>query len=149
MIKTVLKAGTPKIFREKKGLSFTPVAAEVLLQKAGILTEGLVQHQVGNKSVFSGSTMLTIDLNAFQTQFRRETDRQSLLNHLKTSIFFRLALLRLARREAQSRCGDGLLGEVRTELEFKIEHDALLVDIDVLGDVIARTADDFGHGDSQ
>ncbi len=148
MIKSVTKAGIPKIFKETKGMSLTPVAGEVLMHQAKIMSEGIVQQNIGGKQVYSGSTMLTIDLTRFGQQFQVETNRDNLLRHLKTSLFFRLAVLRLARKEAVVRCTKGLLGEVRTELEFKIERDQLLVDIDVLGDVQSNTAEDFGHGDA-
>ena len=148
MIKSIKKASLPRLFKENKVVSLTPVAADVLVHQAEILSEGLVQHDVGGKNVYSGSTMLTIDLALFGQQLRCVEERRSLLTQLKTSIFFRLAVLRLARKEAEARCQNGLLGEVRTELEFTIEQDSLLVDIDVLGDVEVKTAEDFGHGDS-
>ncbi|MBN2524959.1 MAG: hypothetical protein JXR76_01110 [Deltaproteobacteria bacterium] len=147
MIRTVKKANNPRIFKNIEGVSLTAVASDVLVKHARILSEGLVQQNVGGKCVYSGSTMLTIDLTKFQSQFRSGAARQQLVKHLGNSLFFKLAVLRLARKEAENRCRNGLLCEVRTELEFKIEQDLLLVDIDVLGDVQAKTAEDFGHGE--
>lgn len=147
MIRSVKKAKNPRILKGIHGWSLTAVASEVLVKQAEIVSEGMVQQNVGGKHVYSGSTMLSIDLTRFQAQFRSDDERCKLVEHLNHSVFFKLGVLRLARREAEARCVTGSLCEIRTELEFKIEQDLLLVDIDVLADVQARTAEDFGHGE--
>lgn len=135
VLKNIKKAGMPRLIRNTQGTALTKIADEVLLHSASIITEGYIDRKVSAEDVYSGSTMLTIDLMPFCKQFPVGMEMYLVVEHLKKSIYFRLGLMRLARREAESRSPNVLLGELSTELEFRIEQKMLLIDIDVLGKV--------------
>lgn len=143
------KAGLPKLIRNMSGVALTQIADEVLMHQAKVLTEGAVEKGVGGKDIYAGSTMITIDLGPFRSQFSEENWKQVLLGHLRNSIYFRLSVMRMARREAELRCEKGLLGELRTELEFTIEQELLLVDIDVLGILEQAHLEDASSGETR
>ncbi|MBN2343076.1 MAG: hypothetical protein JXX29_03530 [Deltaproteobacteria bacterium] len=142
------KAGLPRLIRTQHGIGLTHIADEVLLHHSSVISEGTVAAELEHGPVYSGSTMLTIDLHPLQEQFRGSDWPQQLVRHLEHSIYFRLAVMRLARREAEQRCLNGLLGELKTELEFTIERETLLVDIDVLGCVQRLPVEDAGSGEN-
>ena len=78
--------------------------------------------------------MLTIDLGRLHLKGVIPGEGlETLIAHLKNSVFFRLRLMRMARQEAERRCAPNLICSLSTELEFTIEQESLLIDIDVIG----------------
>lgn len=115
------------------GRTLTSFANEVLLSEASVVSEGAVTNgDRDGEKIFCGSTMVTIRFADLDLDPVDENGgRESLLVALKKSISFHVRLLRLARREAELRCAPYLPVKMSTELEFTIEDDALLVDIDI------------------
>jgi hypothetical protein len=115
------------------GRTLTSFANEVVLREASVVSEGTVTTgERDGEKYFSGSTMVTIRFTDLDLDpFDGNGGREALIEALKKSISFHIRLLRLARREAEQRCTPYLPVQMSTELEFTIEGDALLVDIDI------------------
>jgi hypothetical protein len=128
-IRPIRKSGTPGVQRDIIARGLAPLADDVLLSAAAIVSEGKLEAD-GDDTVYAGSTMVTIDL---PSAVRPDTDRTRLVNQLQRSIGFQLRLMRLARQEAERRSVPLLLGPLEAESSFRLEGDRLLIDIDVFG----------------
>ena len=116
-----------------KGNVLCKSADEIVLSKARVVSEGEVSTDSPDGPVFRGSTMLDVNFNDLKIAPGDDVvrTRELFIAMLRRSIAFNIRLLRLARREAELRCSPWLPRSMETELEFKIEGDRFLVDIDV------------------
>ncbi|MBN2804900.1 MAG: hypothetical protein JXR91_17525 [Deltaproteobacteria bacterium] len=141
MMKPIKKAGTPSIFKYFQTQGLSQAAYEIVLGFADIKSEGYVNSELTIGDVYSGSSMVTVDINSLFSDIKipskRELIAKDLLKHLKQSIPFRLSLMRLARREAEQRSSLIIKGTLETELEFNIVKNSILIDIDICGSVLA------------
>ncbi len=128
-IRPIRKSGAPGVQRDIIARGLAPLADDVLLSAAVVVSEGKLEAD-GGDTVYAGSTMVAIDL---QSAVRPDTDRGRLVNQLQRSIGFQLRLMRMARQEAERRCLPLLLGPLDTEASFRLEGNHLLIDIDVFG----------------
>jgi len=130
------KTRIPKLINAWSGTGLTRVADEAVLVASRVITEGFVEEPEPGSFLYCGTTMLTVNLAELEGRLAVDGYApDDLLEHLSRSVFFRLRLMRLAREEAEQRCHPRLMGCIETELEFKIETDSLLIDIDTVGSV--------------
>jgi len=140
-LRPLRKSVQPVLFQTIQGRSLTRSADDVILSHARILGEGTVEKNAGDGGVFHGSLLVTIDLARLRVVTGEETlSGEMLAECLRKSLMFRMKLLRLARIETEQRCAPALLREMKTELEFKIEPERLLIDIDIIGPLAAADA---------
>ena len=132
MIKPVKKSGFPPLLQEIRGTGMTSFADEVVLSESHIQSEGQVMVTGEGTAMYSGSTMVTVELSRIISESSDHPDTpHALLRALERSISFRVGLMRIARLEAEIRSAPRLVREMATELEFTIVPGKLLVDIEV------------------
>ncbi len=136
-LKPLKKMGQPDVFRHFNMDGLTSCAHEVVFGVADIKSEGIVNRDMSGKSVYSGSTMLSIKLKDIFLSAKNDDDLNKsgalFVEHLKKSVGFRLGVMRLARKEAERKCSFMHLDTLETELGFKIANYSILIDIDVCG----------------
>jgi hypothetical protein len=123
--------GVP-LLQRLKGETLTISAPEVLMACADVVSEGEVEREGSGDPVYSGSTLVTVDLTDERIEMNvglGNLDR--LLTAFRQSVLLRICLLRLARREAERRCAPSLVREMSADTEFRIEAERLLVDINI------------------
>ena len=121
----------------------TPVAEELLLSSTRAISEGSVEQDGTKEAVYYGSTLVTIDLDRCGLALELdERNIERLLSSFKRSIMAHVRLMRLARREAESRSSPYLLRAMSVNIDFGIEGKKLLVDIDVRCPLEERVSDE-------
>ncbi len=131
-LKPLTKPHAVPLLQNVRGFSFSLVADELLLDSAPIVSEGMREDDIEGDSVYCGSTLVTIDLDRRDLDLGPADEKLELLVDMaKTSVLFRLRLLRLARLEAERRSAPYLLRGMSAETEFRIEGRKFLVDINV------------------
>jgi hypothetical protein len=147
-LKPLRKPGAIPVLQEVRGTSLAGFADQLLLDRAQVQSEGAVERSGRGGPVFYGSTMVTIPLDEGPfSRLVREVDQSDLLEALRRSISLHIRLMRLARVEAERRSSPLLPRGMLSDLEFKIEGEMLLVDINVecpLADP-SESADDAGE----
>ena len=115
-----------------RGTALTGFADQLLLDGAQVQSEGAVDLGGPSGPVFFGSTMVSIPLDqgAISKTVGR-IDRDELLAALRKSISLHIRLMRMARVEAERRASPLLPRGMLADVEFKIEGELLLVDINV------------------
>lgn len=120
------------VMQEVRGTSLAGFADQLLLDRAQVQSEGAVERGGRGGDVFFGSTMVTIPLDEGPiSKTIGEIGRGELLAALEKSISLHIRLMRLARVEAERRASPLLPRGMLTDIQFKIEGDLLLVDINV------------------
>ena len=136
------------VLQEVHGTSLAGFADQLLLDRAQVQSEGAVERTARNGPVFYGSTLVTISLDeGALTSSVREIEKRDLLDALKRSIALHIRLMRLARVEAERRASPLLPRGMLADIQFEIEGELLLVDINVecpLADP-SESADDAGE----
>jgi len=115
-----------------RGTALTGFADQLLLDRAVVQSEGAVERVGRSGPVFFGSTMVSISLEQDAiAKTVRDLDREDLLDALRRSISLHIRLMRLARAEAERRASPLLPRGMLADVQFKIEGQLLLVDINV------------------
>jgi hypothetical protein len=117
--------------RRHEGLSLAGL--KMIIERAEIMHEGDVTHD-GDGSHYYGSTLFTLDLDSLGDCIAGSPDESTcarLLDHLRAHPFFRVHLMRLARREVLRRVGSLPLLPLCGELRGRVEGRRILVDLDV------------------
>jgi hypothetical protein len=145
MLKPLKKAGMPSLLEGVYGIKLAPFAGEVLLENAVVMNEGVVDKDANGTFVYHGSTMISFKIGTIpKNQIAKERWNKMLIEGLRRSVPFKVRLLRMARSAAEVKCEPYLPQTFTTELEFKIEEDSLLVDIDILGCLAEPLKDEKG-----
>lgn len=131
-IKPLRKTSAVPLLQEIRAAGESRFAADALLERCAVVTEGEVEVAEGSAPSFSGSVMLRMELDR-PGLFLPLSDegKKLLLGALRRSIPFHVRLMRLARKEAERMSAPRLLRGMGTELEFKIEGSVLFVDIEL------------------
>jgi hypothetical protein len=120
------------VMHRVRGTALAGFADQLLLDRARIQCEGSVERSDGSGAVFYGSTLVTVTLDGESIAgAARRVDRDELIEALRKSISLHIRLMRLARVEAERRASPLLLRGMLADIEFKIEGELLLVDINV------------------
>lgn len=117
--------------RRHEGLSLAGL--KMIIERAEIMHEGDVTHDAEGSHYF-GSTLFTLDVGSMSEFLAGATDEQTcarLLDHLRAHPFFRVHLMRLARREVLRRVGSLPLLPLCGELRGRVEGRRILIDLDV------------------
>jgi hypothetical protein len=105
----------------------------LILESAEILHEGEVCRDAEGTHYF-GSTLFSLDVDAIAHHLEDRPDGRAvarLLEHLLVHPFFRVHLVRLARREVLRRVGRLPREPLRAEMRGRVEGRRILVDLDV------------------
>ncbi len=114
------------------GFALTRAAHQVLLKQAAVTSEGEIETEGKNDARYYGSTLLTIDLDSDAIDAGPGSAHPEMIAALaRTSLLFRIQLLRLARLEAERRTAPYLLRGMSAETQFRIDNHRLLVDINI------------------
>jgi hypothetical protein len=119
------------IGRRKETLSHAGL--RLIIDRAEIIHEGESTTDLDGTHYY-GSTLLSLDLAAISEHLDRPPDEQSCLrlaDHLRASPFFKVHLMRLARRDVHRKLGSLPLVPLRGEMSMRSEGTRLLVDLDV------------------
>jgi hypothetical protein len=117
--------------RRHEGLSLAGL--KMIVERADIMHEGDVTHDAEG-SHYYGSTLFTLDVDAMVDCLAGPVDGETcirLLDHLRAHPFFRVHLMRLARREVLRRVGSLPLLPLCGELGGRVEGRRILIDLDV------------------
>ncbi|MBW2263483.1 MAG: hypothetical protein JRG91_16090 [Deltaproteobacteria bacterium] len=117
--------------RRHEGLSLAGL--KMIIERAEIMHEGGVTHD-GEGSHYYGSTLFTLDIDSMSECLAGATGEETcsrLLDHLRAHPFFRVHLMRLARREVLRRVGSLPLLPLCGELRGRVEGRRILIDLDV------------------
>lgn len=129
----------PTRVRASRGLRRRPASSlsraleEALFREAEVLSEGYSRH-VGRGRVYTGSTMITVDLAALPERFvelRDASGRSGLLQALEGSVRVRLRAMRLGCAEVARRVAEPLLGTAQVETRIHLTGDRLHIDVDL------------------
>jgi hypothetical protein len=120
------------VLHQVRGTALTGFADQLLLDRARIQSEGAVERSAVDGAVFFGTTMVSIPLDEGAiAKTAGRIDRQEFLAALRRSISLHIRLMRLARVEAERRASPMLPRGMLADVQFKIEGELLLVDINV------------------
>jgi hypothetical protein len=117
--------------RRHEGLSLAGL--KMIVERAEIMHEGDVTHDAEG-SHYYGSTLFTLDVDGMIDCLAGPVDGETcarLLDHLRAHPFFRVHLMRLARREVLRRVGSLPLLPLCGELRGRVEGRRILIDLDV------------------
>lgn len=117
--------------RRHEGLSLSGL--RMILEHAEILHEGDVTSDADG-SHYYGSTLFTLDVDRIAPYLRSRPDEGTctrLLDHLRAHPFFRVHLMRLARREVLRRAGSLPLLPLSGEMRGRVEGRCVYIDLDV------------------
>ena len=136
----------PVQFRQRMSLS-RPFE-ESFFRSAQVLSEGYCglpgdDSQRDDEGVYTGSTMLTVDLHRLGPSVVTEVERLglgTLVRVVEGSVRIRIRAIRLALSEATRRCVQGELGTAHIETRVRLEGNLLHVDVDLEAPVLRRTA---------
>ena len=133
------------LLQEIRGISLTMSAAKMILSEAAVVSEGAAESSDGENYVYRGSTLVTVDMDRSRFDIPRTQEMlEQLLSVLTRSIFFRIGLMRVARKEAERRAYPRFLREMNADTVFRIVDRRLLIDIDIE----CPLADVMGHVDT-
>ena len=120
------------VLHQVRGTSLTGFADQLLLDGARVQSEGAVERDGADGPVFFGSTFVSISLEGGAIAgIVNRVDQDELLAALRKSISLHIRLMRLARVEAERRASPLLPRGMLADVQFKIEGELLLVDINV------------------
>jgi len=111
------------------GIAISREAEEILFAHAELLTEARV-----DANGYSGSTMITIDLEAASGLVRgldTVAERERFVTIAKGSVRLRLRAMRFACTEATRRVPERALGTFNVDTSMRLEGPRMLVDVDV------------------
>jgi len=122
------------IFEREVKERLSRAALEALLARAEILSEGQIgQVGVGCRSVYAGSTMLTLDLGRVGSLFREAADAATarhLAELLTRDRWARNRIRSIGGKEAERMTGKKAR-EVTVEIRVKAKDTRVLIDVDV------------------
>lgn len=133
-LRGLVKASRGARVRVLRRGALTRDAEELLFAAASMMTEGDVREDADGDRCWFGSTMITIRLADLQAGWRGPLDdaeRAALLEAVDGSVRVRLRAMRLACDEVAQRVPERPLGTAQVETRFRLEDEALLVDVDL------------------
>ncbi len=131
-LKPLHKSHAIPVLQRVQGTALTMAADELLLEGAEIISEGGVAEKETEDAVYHGSTLVTINLDREDLELGPAQEQPELIaDIMRSSVFFRLRLMRLARGEAERRCSPYLLRGMSAETEIRIDGHELFVDINM------------------
>jgi len=107
---------------------------ELIFRHAQVLSEGYCHHISDLDAMYTGSTMLTVDLERMGPAIAHAWSRSNarlLHSVMEGSVRLRVRSMRLALAEAARRCVHGQLGMAHVETRIRIEGTLVHVDVDV------------------
>jgi len=133
-IRPLRKARRLDLVRRTEAKRLAPGVAELLLRNAQVMSEGAVREGIGGREAYFGSTMLTVDLADLAGELRATVDPDlatALAPLLGRSGHLRVAALRIARREAESRIPGWQAERLTAETRVRAVGTRIEVDVDV------------------
>jgi hypothetical protein len=109
-------------------------AEEALFQHLSVLSEGAQQNGPNGQRYWSGSTMITFDLEQLANDWRGPFDvaqRQALLRLVAGSVRVRLRATRIACAEVARRVTERPLGSSVVETSVRLSGNTLQMDVDL------------------
>jgi len=109
-------------------------AEEALFQHFTVLTEGAEQRAPNGQRTYSGSTMITFDLEQLAKHWRgpfEAAERQALMRLVAGSVRVRLRATRLACAEVARRVTERPLGTSVVETCVRLSGNTLQMDVDL------------------
>lgn len=128
------------VFRVSEHDCLSRDAEEAIFQHAVVLSEGV---QSGDR--FSGSSMISVDLNRLAHLFREPLDRAGLdrlRRSMEKSVRVHLRAIRIARNEALQRTGGVELGTFEAHVSVGIVGTELKLDVDLDAPVLEAELSD-------
>ena len=128
----VKKPSRLPLLQEIRGTTLTLFAAEMLISKAVVVSEGETEAIDSAAHIYRGSTLISIDLDTVLFDLPKDSmSRERFKKAVSSSIMFRIRLLRLSRKEAERRAAPLFIREMRSDTIFRIVDNTLLIDIDI------------------
>jgi hypothetical protein len=133
-IRPLRKARRLDLVRRTEAQRLAPGVAEMLLRRAQVMSEGAIREGIGGRETYFGSTMLTVDLADLAAELRAAVDpalATALAPLLACSGHLRVAALRIARREAETRIPGWQAERLTAETRVRAVDTRIEVDVDV------------------
>ncbi len=121
--------------------TLSPTALRLIMEGAEIIHEGETSRDPDGTHYY-GSVMLSCDLEILGAHTDRPLDEaqmKRICEHLRGHPYFRVHLMRLARREVHRRLGSLPLVPLRAQMKLRLEGTRMFADMDVeVHDVLDR-----------
>ena len=107
---------------------------EAVFRAAHVLSEGYCSRHRDGGATYSGSTMLTVELDHLgpaAAQEVRAVEPTKLVNAMEGSVRLRIRATRLALTEARRRCTQGQLGTAQVETRVHMDGSTLRLDVEL------------------
>lgn len=121
--------------QERHACSLTPQFEDLLFLNAELLSEGYCrQEPASGERIYSGSTMITVDLDGFPAGVGldfRSVDLDTFRSVLEGSVRLRVRAIRLALAEVARRAPDGVPGTAQIETQVRLKDRLLHIDVEL------------------
>jgi len=143
-LKPLVRALCVRPVQFRQHVSLSRPFEESFFRSAQVLSEGYCGLQndgsyQDEETIYTGSTMLTVDLHRMGSSVMTEVERlglATLVRVVEGSVRIRIRSIRLALSEATRRCVQGELGTAHIETRVRLEGNLLHVDVDLEAPVL-------------